>query len=156
MPISAKCCVSLNTLSFLTSCSFYRSPAFCVLHIMCSDKVLFVCSLDNLQSSTANIHFQVLLPSKLCFAYCYFTWTVWPSLCRMMYVESLTLEGCFHILLKGRKVDVTMSLEANCCPVCIRQRCDLCKIERQDPPKHDLKINAQYICVFIWFWVLCF
>lgn len=44
---------------------------------------------------------------KICFAYCYLIWMFDHLVCRMMYVKSLTLEGCFHIhLLKEESFSV--------------------------------------------------
>lgn len=51
--------------------------------------------------------YDVLLHSKMCFFYCYFYLDVLASLYRMMYVWTLTLEGCFYIhLLKVESFSV--------------------------------------------------
>ena len=44
--------------------------------------------------------FSLKSPStRKCFFFLFIQLYVWASLCRMMYVQSLTLEGCFHIHL---------------------------------------------------------
>ncbi len=47
---------------------------------------------------------------KMCFAHCYFTSSGrLTSMCRVMYVHSLTLEGCFHIHLEKEIFSVLTS-----------------------------------------------
>lgn len=42
--------------------------------------------------------------SKMCFTYCSLRLDVCPSLWRMMYVKSLTWEGCFHICVQWQRI----------------------------------------------------
>lgn len=64
----------------------------------------------------------------MCFFFLFWQLKDWTSLCRMMYVQSLTLESCFHMqcwkfkfsmcsfenwILRGLICDMTNSLEVN-------------------------------------------
>lgn len=80
----------------------------------------------------------------MCFAYCYFTWMFQGSSCRMMYVQRLTTEVCFHIhalngeghsafnsnlslqCLHTRRIyGITTCLETNHKPICNWNKCDV-------------------------------
>ncbi len=83
-----------------------------------------------------NHHCQLLLRYFLCLMFIFinlFHFNVRPSLCRLMYVQSLTLQGCFHIHVLEEKFvinlrwscglwagfyDIITSLDANLAPIC--------------------------------------
>ena len=52
---------------------------------------------------------QILLHSEKCFTYYHFTWMVVPHY-RMMYVQSLKLEGCFYIHLWNGEIFSVLTL----------------------------------------------
>lgn len=86
----------MNALSLLSLQFLSLSLSFGVLQLVVTTFVTKI-----IYFNLINIFF-LTIKSKVCFSSCSYCWCL-SLKCRMMYVQRLTLEGCFALILQGCK-----------------------------------------------------